>query len=94
VSIAADPTRDHGIGDHNAGETRCVLIASTGASSTGSIIAKLQTTADHVACPLDLSIYAFFPAVDDGAPQTCTGDLLYNSWNGPGQVNALRAVGG
>jgi subtilisin family serine protease len=68
------------------------LIASTGISSTGSIIAKLQNTADNIACPPDISIYAFFPAVDNDAPQVCEGDLQYNSFNGHGQVNALRAV--
>jgi subtilisin family serine protease len=68
------------------------LIASTGISSTGSIIAKLQNTADNIDCPPDLSIYGFFPAVDNGAPQVCEGDLFYNSFNGHGQINALRAV--
>jgi subtilisin family serine protease len=68
------------------------LIASTGVSSPGSIAARLQNTADHIACPPDLSIYAFFPAVDNGAPQVCQGDLDYNSFNGHGQINALTAV--
>ena len=45
-----------------------------------------------MACPADLSIYAFFPAVDNGAPQVCQGDLDYNSFNGHGQINALRAI--
>ena len=53
-----------------------------------------QNTADPIACPPDLSIYAFFPAVDNGAPQVCTGGAGYNSFNGHGQVNALTAVGG
>jgi subtilisin family serine protease len=68
------------------------LIASTGVSSAGAIAARLQNTADHIACPPDLSIYAFFPAVDNGAPQVCQGDLDYNSFNGHGQINALTAV--
>ena len=38
------------------------------------------------------SMYAFFPAVDSGAPQVCTGGAGYNSFNGHGQVNALTAV--
>jgi lantibiotic leader peptide-processing serine protease len=70
------------------------LIASTGVTSPGSIAARLQNTADPIACPPDMSIYAFFPAVDNGAPQTCTGGPSYNSFNGHGQVNALTAVGG
>jgi subtilisin family serine protease len=70
------------------------LIASTGVSSPGAIAARLQNTADSIDCPPDLSIYAFFPAVDNGAPQLCTGGAGYNSFNGHGQVNALTAVGG
>ena len=70
------------------------LIASTGVSSPGAIAARLQNTADPIGCPPDLSIYAFFPAVDNGAPQVCTGGAGYNSFNGHGQVNALTAVGG
>jgi hypothetical protein len=40
-----------------------------------------------------MSIYANFPAVDNGAPQVCTGGPAYNSFNGAGQINALSAVG-
>jgi subtilisin family serine protease len=68
------------------------LIMSTDVISPGSVAAKLQNTADKIACPPDLSIYAFFPAVDNGAPQVCQGDLDYNSFNGHGQINALTAV--
>jgi subtilisin family serine protease len=68
------------------------LIASTGVRSPGAIIAQLQNTADQIACPPDISIYAFFPSVDYKTPQACEGDLTYNSFNGHGQVNALRAV--
>jgi lantibiotic leader peptide-processing serine protease len=68
------------------------LIASRGITSPGAVAAKLQNTADHIDCPPDPSIYSFFPAVDNGAPQVCQGDLDYNSFNGHGQINALRAV--
>lgn len=68
------------------------LIMSQGTANPGAVTAKLQNTADKIACPLDLSIYSFFPAVDNGAPQVCQGDLDYNSFNGHGQVNALSAV--
>lgn len=68
------------------------LIASTGVRSPGAIAARLTNTADPIACPTDLSIYAFFPAVDNGAPQTCTGGTGYNSFNGHGQINALTAI--
>jgi subtilisin family serine protease len=58
----------------------------------GAVAAALQSTADAIACPADMSIYAFFPALDGGAPQVCTGGAAYNSFNGHGQVNALTAV--
>jgi subtilisin family serine protease len=60
--------------------------------SSNAVAAKLQNTADPLACPSDLSIYDFFPALDNGAPQVCTGGTGYNSFNGHGQVNALSAV--
>jgi hypothetical protein len=68
------------------------LVASRGITGPGNVTAKLDSTADPIACPPDLSIYAFFPAVDNGAPQVCQGGLGYNSFNGHGQVNAYRAV--
>jgi subtilisin family serine protease len=68
------------------------LIMSTGVTSPGSVAAKLQNTADKIACPADLSIYDFFPAVDNGAPQVCQGNAGFNSFNGHGQINALNAV--
>ena len=67
------------------------LIMSTGVKSR-AVAARLQNTADPIACPPDLSIYAFFPAVDNGAPQVCQGGTGYNSFNGHGQVNALTTV--
>ncbi len=68
------------------------LIVSTGVTSPGAVAARITNTADPLACPPDLSIYAFFPAVDNGAPQVCQGGQGYNSFNGHGQVNALAAV--
>jgi lantibiotic leader peptide-processing serine protease len=68
------------------------LIMSQGTKSPGAVAAKINNTADSIACPPDLSIYAFFPAVDNGAPQVCQGGTGYNSFNGHGQVNALSAV--
>src|SRR5438874_3558491 len=68
------------------------LIASEGITSPGAVAAKLQNTADPIDCPPDLSIYAPFPAVDNGAPQVCQGTLDYNSFNGHGQIDALSAV--
>ena len=68
------------------------LIVSTGITSPGAVAAKINNTADPIACPPDLTIYAFFPAVDNGASQVCTGGTGYNSFNGHGQVNALNAI--
>lgn len=68
------------------------LIASTQGMPPGAIAAKLNNTATPLACPADLSIYAFFPAIDNGAPQSCQGGMGYNSFNGHGQVDALAAV--
>jgi lantibiotic leader peptide-processing serine protease len=68
------------------------LIASRGIANPGAVAGKLQNTADPIDCPPDLSIYAFFPALDNGAPQVCQGALGYNSFNGHGQINALSAV--
>jgi lantibiotic leader peptide-processing serine protease len=70
------------------------LIESTGVTSPGAVTARLDNTADPIGCPPDLSIYDFFPAIDNGAPQVCTGGTGYNSFNGHGQVNALAAIGG
>ncbi len=67
------------------------LLVSRGVASS-AVGAMLQNTADHIACPSDISIYSFFPAVDNGAPQTCTGGSAYNSFYGAGQINALTAV--
>jgi lantibiotic leader peptide-processing serine protease len=61
--------------------------------SPGANAARIGSTADPMACPSDLSIYAFFPAVDNGAPQKCTGGIGNNSFYGAGQVNARTAIG-
>lgn len=68
------------------------LIMSRGITSPGAVAAKLQNTADGMACPPDMSIYAFFPAVDNGAPQQCQGGMGNNGFSGKGQINALSAV--
>jgi subtilisin family serine protease len=62
--------------------------------SANAVAAKLQNSADPLPCPSDLSIYAFFPSVDGGVPQSCQGGRGNNSFNGHGQINALSAVGG
>ena len=70
------------------------LIVSMGVTSPGAVTSRIDNTADPMPCPADVSMYAFFPAVDNGAPQTCQGGSGYNGWFGHGQVNALTAVGG
>jgi lantibiotic leader peptide-processing serine protease len=67
------------------------LIVSSGVTNVGAVTARLENTADGMACP-DTAMYAFFPAVDNGAPQVCQGGIGYNGFNGHGQVNALSAV--
>ena len=51
------------------------LIVSQGITNPGAVAAKIFQTAQPMACPSDLSIYAFFPSVSNGAPQTCDGGL-------------------
>jgi hypothetical protein len=56
------------------------LMASAGVQSSGSIVARLENTADEIACPPDLSTYDFFPAVDHGAHQVCQGGIGFDSF--------------
>ncbi len=70
------------------------LIVSGGVTNPGTVAAIIDNTADTMACTADVSIYTFFPAVDNGAPQVCQGGTRSNAFNGHGQVNALAAVGG
>ncbi len=60
----------------------------------GRVAALIGQTADPIACPdaATLALYAPFPALDGGAPQTCQGGLGNNGWYGKGQVNALSAI--
>ena len=60
--------------------------------NANAVAARLQQSADPVPCPADLSIYDFFPAVDNGALQTCQGGTEHNSFAGAGQIDALTAV--
>ena len=69
------------------------LLVSEGVAPS-AVAAMMENTADPLPCPSDLSIYAFFPAVDNGAPQVCTGGTGHNSFYGAGQINALAAVSG
>ena len=68
------------------------LVVSAGVTSPGAVAARINNTADAMACPADLSIYGFFPSVSNGGPQTCQGGAGYNAFNGHGQVNALSAI--
>jgi len=67
------------------------LIVSSGVTNIGAVTARLENTADPMACP-DIAMYAPFPATDNGAPQVCQGGPGNNGFNGHGQVNALSAV--
>ncbi|HEX8992714.1 MAG TPA: S8 family serine peptidase, partial [Anaerolineales bacterium] len=76
---------------HAAGVAALLISAGVAPHAVG---AMMQNTADQIACPPDITIYAFFPAVDNGAPQNCTGGPGYNAFYGAGQINALTAVSG
>ena len=69
-----------------------LIVSQFGHMMPGALQSMLTSTATPMACPPDLSIYDFFPAVDNGAPQVCTGGPAYNSFNGHGQVDALSAI--
>jgi lantibiotic leader peptide-processing serine protease len=66
--------------------------SQNGHMNPGAVASIIQRTADSTACPSDLTPYAPFPSVSNGAPQTCTGGLGNNSWYGKGIVNAFSAV--
>ena len=70
------------------------LIESLGITRPGAVQARVDHTADNQPCPsaAEQALYAFFPSVNNGASQVCTGGTGYNSWYGHGQVNALAAV--
>jgi len=76
---------------HVAG-VAALIVSQFGHMMPGALQSMLTSTATPMACPPDLSIYDFFPAVDNGAPQVCTGGPAYNSFNGHGQVDALKAI--
>ncbi len=69
------------------------LIASVSGKTGGALSAALQNAVNPFPCPADVAPYAFFPALDGGAPQRCQGGLGHNSWFGAGEVDALKAVG-
>ncbi len=69
------------------------LIASVTGKTGGALSAALQDAVNPIPCPTDVSAYAFFPALDGGAAQTCEGTLTQNSWFGAGEIDALKAVG-
>ncbi|HET8950516.1 MAG TPA: S8 family serine peptidase [Solirubrobacteraceae bacterium] len=63
--------------------------------SPGRVAAMLGNTADQQACPGTLPAgYLSFTGTNSGAVQECQGGAGHNSWYGPGQVDALNAVGG
>jgi subtilisin family serine protease len=69
------------------------LLESATGKTGGALAAALQQATNPIPCPSDTSAYDFFPAVDNGAPQTCQGGVGHNGWYGSGEVDALKAVG-
>jgi subtilisin family serine protease len=72
--------------DHRSGQDK--------GGDNGSLQRLLERSTDPIACPSAtvLAQYAFFPSVNNDAPQTCTGPRQNNSWYGHGEINALKAV--
>ena len=68
------------------------LLESASGKTGGALSAALQQATNALSCPPVASAYAFFPAVDGGAAQTCQGGAGHNSWFGSGEVDALKAV--
>jgi subtilisin family serine protease len=69
------------------------LVESTGITSPGDVAARIFATAQPRPCPADLSIYDFFPAVDNHHElQHCDGGPAYNGFNGHGELDALAAI--
>ncbi len=70
------------------------LIWSTHPRATaGKVAALIGSTATPTVCPdTSLPLYATFPALDNGAPQTCTGSPTNNSFYGQGSVDAYSAI--
>jgi len=62
-------------------------------ASAGKVASLIGSTATPTVCPdTSLPLYATFPAVDNGAPQTCTGSPTNNSFYGQGSVDAYSAI--
>jgi subtilisin family serine protease len=68
------------------------LIASAKGTRGSALAAALKQATNPIACPADTSAYDFFPALDGGALQTCSGGIGNNTWYGKGEVDALKAV--
>ena len=75
---------------HVAGVAALVVSRLGGSASPGQVAARVQNTADPIACPPN----PFNPGPPFAFQATCTGGAGYNSFYGHGQVNALKAVGG
>jgi subtilisin family serine protease len=65
-----------------------------GPLSRGRMTGMLTQATDPIACPdaATLALYAPFPQMSNGEPQSCQGGAGYNSWYGHGEVNALSAI--
>src|SRR5690349_5120145 len=68
------------------------LLESASGLRGAALAGALKSATNNIPCPSDVSPYAFFPALDGGAAQTCQGGLGHNSWFGDGEVDALKAV--
>lgn len=75
---------------HVAG-VAALIISRFGKKTPGQVQARINQTADSVACPPNPYLFPFAPR-PSGDPQECQGGTGYNSFYGHGQVNAFEAV--
>ncbi len=77
------------------------ILQRTAASPNGRVLSTWPASLFTVTCAPARRVvdpsgakYCYQQGTSMASPQTCAGALSYNSFNGHGQMNALRAVTG